>query len=300
MEIEHKLGGTQVEYGYIWWKTKENDKYRQILPEGDFTVDLQGQKIAGRKVDWKQGRVYIGKKPMQELFQKDDVVIISKSSDGKAVIVRKKEGYEPPPPDLVSKLRDSQRNTDDPTSFEKALVEAFQYLGFSAEHIGGRDEPDILINDDFKIILDSKTTKEGVITERYINFNALDRYKEKYKANHLGVVAPGFSEGYVRETAKKRGVILIETEAICKLLENHAVYPYEPTRVVEILFKSSKWVISTMDIPPSTIDQERLIEITAKILSDIRSTGKQSFTSRELHIAYQWQGLNYEVDDIEN
>jgi len=22
MEIEHKLDGTQVEYGYIWWKTK--------------------------------------------------------------------------------------------------------------------------------------------------------------------------------------------------------------------------------------------------------------------------------------
>lgn len=203
---------------------------------------------------------------------------------------------------LCKKLRETQRNSEKPSIFEEALVEAFNALGFSAKHIGGRDEPDIFINDEFNIILDSKTTKEGVISERYINFDAMERYKEseKYRAKHIGVIAPGFSEGYIRETAKKKGIVLIETEAICRILQNYAIYPYEPNHIVEILFKSDKGIITSKDVLPSTINQEKLIEIIAKILSDIKLTRKISFSSQELHNAYLWQGLNYESDEIEN
>lgn len=213
----------------------------------------------------------------------------------------------PPPPlqtiedlPLCKELRESQRNSENPTIFEEVLVKAFKQLGFSAEHIGSRDEPDIFINDKFNIILDAKTTRKGVISERYINFDAMDRYKEKYQAEYIGVVAPGFSEGYIRETATKREIVLIETEAICKILQNHTIYSYEPNTIVEILFKSGKSIITPKDIPLSTIDQEKLIEIVAKILSDIKLTRKTSFSSQELHNAYSWQGLNYESDEVEN
>jgi len=312
MEIEHKLDGTQVEYGYIWWKKKkENEKYKQVFPEGEFTIDLEGRRLSNKKVDWKMGRVSIGPKIMQELFQKDDIVIISKSTDGRTVVVRKKEsGYRPPKGQelelhLVSKLRESQRNSDNPTIFEKVLVDAFNGLGFSARHIGGRDEPDIFIDDNFNIILDAKTTKEGIITERYINFDAMDRYKEseKYEAKYIGVVAPGFSEGYIRETAKKRGIILIETEAICRILQNHAIYQYEPNRIVEILFESEKSIITPDDIPPSTIDQEKLIDVVAKtipILKHFEKANITTFSSNNLRIALLGQGLDYGVEEIEN
>jgi DNA-directed RNA polymerase delta subunit len=209
---------------------------------------------------------------------------------------------EPQEMPIANKLLETQRNSDAPTMFEKAIAEVFNFLGLQAKQIGGRDEPDILIEiDSYKIILDGKSTREGVITsETAIGFERLERYKEKYNASYIGVIAPGFSEGYIRETAKKRGIILIETEAICRILQNHATYPYEPNHIVEILFKSDKDVITSKDIPPSTIDQEKLIKIVAKILSDIKLTRKTSFSSRELHIAYSWQGLSYESDEIEN
>ena len=146
MGIEHVLYGTQVKFGYIWWKRSENDKYGQVFPEGEFTIDLEGKRISGKKVDWNMARVSIGKKPMQKLFQKDDTVIISKSHDG-IVAVRKKGIKIPPPTELplVKKLREAQRNSEDPTVFEKVLVDAFNTLGFSARHIGGPNEPDILL-----------------------------------------------------------------------------------------------------------------------------------------------------------
>ena len=201
---------------------------------------------------------------------------------------------------LCKQLLESQRNSNDSTMFEKTIAEAFNSLGLPAKHIGGRDEPDILI-EDYKVILDGKSTKEGIITsEPAIGFDRLERYKDKYNASFIGVVGPGFSEGYVRETAKKRGIVLIETAAICKILQNHVIYPYEPNRIVEILFNSDKVVITLKDIPPSTVDQEKLIEIIAKILSDIKLNRKTSFSSLQLHGVYSWQGLNYETGDIEN
>ncbi len=306
MEIEHKLYGTQVQYGLIWWKAKLNDKYGQVFPDGEFTIDLQGKKLSGKKVDWKARRLSIGKNPMQELFQKDDVVFISKSSDG-TVVVRKKDGFKPKPPEaddlpLVTKLREAQRDSENPTIFEEVLVKVFQQLGFSAKHIGGRDEPDVLI-EDYKIILDAKTTKEGVISETYVNFNALKRYKEKYDMKYIGVIAPGFSQGNIQDTAYRGGIILIETEAICKILQTHRIYPYEASRIIEILFTSGKGVITSKDIPPSTVDQEKLIEIVAKTLSTLKNferSGITSFSSDTIRIALVGRGFTFEIDEIEN
>lgn len=200
---------------------------------------------------------------------------------------------------LCKELRESQRDSNNPAIFEEVLVRTFQKLGFSAKHIGGRDEPDVLI-EDYKTLLDAKTTKEGVISETYVNFNALKRYKEKYDMEYIGVIAPGFSTGNIRDTAYREGIALIETESICKILQNHTIYPYETGRIIEILFASGEGVITPNNIPPSTIDQEKLIEIVSKLLSDIKLTRKTSFSSRELHSAYSWQGFNYKSDEIGN
>lgn len=204
---------------------------------------------------------------------------------------------------LCKQLRESQRNSEDPTMFEKVIANAFRLLGLSAKHIGGRDEPDILI-EDYKIILDGKSTKEGVITsENAIGFDRLERYKDRYNVSYIGVVAPGFSEGYIRETAKKRGFVLIETEAICMILQNHAIYPYETNRIVEILFKSDKDIITSNDIPLSTVDQEKLIEIVARILSTLKNferSGITSFSNNIIRIALVGQSYTYETDEIDN
>jgi len=142
-----------------------------------------------------------------------------------------------------------------------------------------------------------KTTKEGAIIEVYVNFPALKRYKETYNANYIGVIAPGFSDRNIRDTAAKEGIVLIETEAICKLLEYHKKYPYKPDRIVEILFKRpDKTVITPNDIPSPT----KLHKIIAKILSDIKSIKRTSFSSQELYTAYSWQGLSYTLDDIKD
>jgi len=232
----------------------------------------------------KKGREYLSSKSYEP----------SVSSGGPAELLTTEDSA------LVIKLRSAQRNSVNYTIFEETLTEAFNTLGFYAKHLGKPDEPDISLKIlNYKIVVNAKTTNEGVINRGHVDFDAEERNKERYEADYVGIVAPGFSEGNIRVTAERRNVILIETEAICKILQNHAIYPYDPIKIVKILFESDKYIITPKDIPSSTIDYKELIEIVAKILSDIKLTGKTSFSSQELHIAYSWQGLDYEVDKIE-
>lgn len=166
MEIEHSLNdNTQIQYGLLRWRKQNDSKYRQIFPDSEFTMDFLSERLPNRKMDWEKHRISISPKKMKAELNRKDILLISKSPDGTVVVRKKGVEFKPKPPEhidlpLVTKLRETQRNSEDPTLFEKALVETFNALGFSARHIGGRDEPDIFINDKFSIILDSKTTKK--------------------------------------------------------------------------------------------------------------------------------------------
>jgi len=136
MEIEHRLYGWQVKYGYIFWGIRENDKYQKVFPEGEFTIDLEGKKISGKKVDWNQGRVSIGKKPMQELFKKDDIVLISKSPDGKTVVVRKKESINQEKLiEIVAKLLSDIEMIDGRSIEELHIAYRLQRLNYETNEI---------------------------------------------------------------------------------------------------------------------------------------------------------------------
>ena len=306
-KIEHKIDGWQLDYGYIRWLKKDNEKYKGIFPENqEMEIILEGENIGRKKADWNMRRIYIGKKLLKEKYDEGDIVSIIREGNkvyitksGKGVIKGPKIKSEIDLP-LINELRKNQRNSDNPSLFEKSIVKAFKKLGFNdAKHLGGKDEPDIII-ESFKVVIDAKTTKERGINEGYVNFPAMRRYREKYDVEYVGIVAPGFAQGNLINTAEKEGVVLIETEAICELLQNHAKFPYDRDRIVEILFKSDKVRITSRDVPPSIpTDLARLTEIASKILSDIKQTGKTSFSPEELVIAYSWQNLNYKKEEIE-
>ena len=106
MSITHKLDGTQVRYGYIWGFDRATKKYESVFPKGEFDVILQGANIGSRRFDRKRGRVSIGKKAMRRAFRRDDIVSISRSSDG-AVVVTRVPGVAalPPAPSSTQAVR---------------------------------------------------------------------------------------------------------------------------------------------------------------------------------------------------
>ena len=197
---------------------------------------------------------------------------------------------------LCDTLRETQRDSVHSERFEEALFEAFKALGLKVEYLGGANEPDIILEvSNHKVIVDAKTTKEGVISERYVNFEGMERYKTRYVADDMSIVAPGFSTGNIRDTAQKRGIALIETEAICKLLENHAIYPYKSEQIYNNLFSKNKEIIMPEDISPSTEEEQKLIAIVRQVLT---LKNVPSFTIEKLDFLMRAHGLISEHSEI--
>lgn len=90
IEITHKLYGTQLKYGYIWWRAGRDDEFRKIFPKNEFTVEIYGKKIEGRKVDWKRRRLMLGA-VLKQYFKKDEIIVLSKDKNNPKIIrIRKK------------------------------------------------------------------------------------------------------------------------------------------------------------------------------------------------------------------
>ena len=79
----------------------------------------------------------------------------------------------------------------------------------------------------------------------------------------------------------------MKPKLLCKLLQNHAKFPYSKKKIINILFESGKTLITSNDIPPINLKK---IEIASRILSQIKQ--ETSFSSEDL-AAHFWQVLNY-------
>jgi hypothetical protein len=188
--------------------------------------------------------------------------------------------------------------------FEEALANAFRFLGLDARRVGGSNKPDVVVKVGTETgLAEAKTTASGSISEAYVNFAALDRYRKKWKAKHLIIVGPVFSKGNLPETAEKKKMSLVTTEVVCRAVANHSVLPYNCREIFRILFASGKPVVTAKDITYSIEGGRRMErggEIIRLLLSEERKPRKGSFTAAEMHEGWaEWAGLYYSKDEIE-
>jgi len=87
---------------------------------------------------------------------------------------------------------------------------------------------------------------------------------------------------------------------VCQSLKDKDDYLENPRRGVWKINEAGKKYLHSKGHIRSTFAGEKLIEIMSKIISDLRASGKRSFTIKELYNLYQWQGLNYNIEQIEN
>ncbi len=167
--------------------------------------------------------------------------------------------------DLCRRLRESQRDSANPTKFEKTLSEAFDYLGLATKQLGGPNLPDLVIEGPEVVIVEAKTTSQGSINEGYVNFDALERYEKKFKAQKVVIVAPSFSGRNLKDSAKRHNTVLMETEAICRMIQDHFHSPYSAEQIFAILFQQEEDMITPSNILPET-DTDSIKTVIREIL----------------------------------
>jgi hypothetical protein len=118
-----------------------------------------------------------------------------------------------------------------PHEFESALAEAFAFLGFAVERLGGPGETDLVLTahlgaDSYRVIVDAKTSKNGKVTENQINWPVLAQHRKHHGATDAVVVGEEFGGGNLLRFATEYGVTLLRTADLGAVLERHAATPF--------------------------------------------------------------------------
>lgn len=133
---------------------------------------------------------------------------------------------------LCKDLGEAQLDTSNPDRYESLLAEAFRFLGFDVEHLGGPGKTDVLIigrlgSNSYTTVVDAKTCKkESVVGIAQVNYGSINDHKEEHTADYALLIAPGFSGGKLVEHAKKNKVGMITTHGLISVLKKHDQFPF--------------------------------------------------------------------------
>jgi hypothetical protein len=131
---------------------------------------------------------------------------------------------------IVDDLKKFGTNGTESKAFESTVSQAFRFLGFHTEHLGGPGQTDVLClaelapGDRYRIIVDAKCSSNGIIGESGVNFEILRDHKRKHKADHVVVTGPDFANR-LKDWAVENGVVLLQAGDLATILERHSVNP---------------------------------------------------------------------------
>lgn len=131
---------------------------------------------------------------------------------------------------ITKELGEAQYDTINPSRFEKALAEAFAFLGLDTEHIGGPGKADVVAtaqlgSNTYTAIIDAKTRQSGHALID-VNFHSIQDHKEENTADYALIIAPAFSGGKIVNHAEQDNVGLVTTTQLINILRNHDLFPF--------------------------------------------------------------------------
>ena len=121
--------------------------------------------------------------------------------------------------------------SEDAATFEAALAEAFAFLGFRTERRSGPGDTDVLVvapmgEEAYAAVVDGKSSRQGRVSNAQIDWFALERHKDRHSADHILVVAGGFSGGELARDAERTGAALLTAGDLAEVLRLHVPTPF--------------------------------------------------------------------------
>ncbi|MGB3346649.1 MAG: HTH domain-containing protein [Candidatus Humimicrobiia bacterium] len=207
---------------------------------------------------------------------------------------------------IVKHLKETQFKSDFPTDFEEAIKDAFSFLGFEGELIGGKGDTDVLLTanigqESFKVNVDGKTSKSGKIIDRQIDWISLRDHKKKNKADFVVVVGPSFSGGNLEERANEYDVSLLKTEDLIKIVEAHSKFPFTLAELKDLFTGKGDKSSQFEDLLTQNLSRRNLLEQFRVIIEEMQSLQDRLgyFTFDSLAGREKIEELEIELEDIE-
>ncbi|QQK80394.1 hypothetical protein HUG20_11155 [Salicibibacter cibi] len=177
--------------------------------------------------------------------------------------------------ELLTELRQSSYDSDNHQRFEKAIWNAFSYLGFESELLGDRGETDVLIKAPtapqftYTVAVDAKTAKNGVISDGPIDFDTLLEHKKTHNAHFSIIVGYEFKGQRIFERAKNHGVVLFDVKSLEQLIRWHIDVPLQFEAYKKLFSEAGKVNLSLIESDRKLMIENRILfQNILKCLSD--------------------------------
>jgi hypothetical protein len=211
---------------------------------------------------------------------------------------------------LIAKLLlQTQNDSGESKRLEAAVTDGIRYLGFEVEPLGKSGEPEGIArafavpaaNNPteqmprqplYTFTYDAKSSKYSVAATGNINHAGMVEHRERYKADHALVVAPGFSDGALVTRCQQQKIAPMTAKDLGRLLEytvRFGAIPLTKLRDVLQIYDPKKVEIWVTDLEQWMKSKRPLtIDIFLKALEHLRGkvpdalpAGVISFICRE-------------------
>ena len=189
---------------------------------------------------------------------------------------------------LANEIRDAATDSKKPDRLEFAVRDAFRFLGFEAEKLGGSGKTDVLVtaplgkDDSYTVTIDAKTVGSGSLGDHQVDWATMVEHQEQHNADYSMVVGPNPSGQRIMDRAADRGVAVLSTDQLADLCIQHADTPlslqdYRP------LFETGG-AVDTTPINKAAQDSVRLREVAADLMSTLadQTSDTGPLTARDL------------------
>lgn len=132
---------------------------------------------------------------------------------------------------VVRALRDTEHDSTHPSEYEVAVADAFSFLGFEVEHVGGAGDTDVVADAPlgtgrYRLILDTKTASRGAVADAQINWPTIAEHRDKHEADYALVAGPDFAGGNLQRRAEGYNITLLTTKQIVILVRLYERTPF--------------------------------------------------------------------------
>lgn len=176
--------------------------------------------------------------------------------------------------EIVSAIKNSASDSGHPDRFEVAVRDAFAFLGFQAERLGGSGKTDVLLDaalgatDSYRVVVDCKTSASGSVGDHQVDWVTLAEHKAKHDADHILLVAPNPSGSRMFARATQYKTTVMSADQLSDLCRQHAKTPLGLDDYRSLFATGGSLDIQAVDERAEEV--KRLVTLAAAICEAIR------------------------------
>jgi hypothetical protein len=147
------------------------------------------------------------------------------------------------PESLVQELQGAAIDSKDPNRLERAVAEAFRFLGFSVEWIGGAGRTDVLLRAPlgirrYGVVVDAKSTARSKVTDGQVDWLSIRTHREQERAQYACLVGLDFAGGQLLTRAVEFEVALLTIGELGEVVALHGETPLTLAEIRPIFLAS--------------------------------------------------------------